>query len=101
MNDSPLQPDPLLDPLFARARAERRDTSRAEYAFETRLLANLPRPETRTNLGALAWRLLPFFALVVLGLGLVQFEAGRDSLDAEQAASLQNPETVDLFSTFQ
>ena len=102
MNDSPFQPDPLLDPLFARARAERRDTSRAEYAFETRLLANLPRPaEKRSDMGVLAWRLLPFFALVVLGLGIVQFETGRDSQDAEQAASLQNPETVDLFSTFQ
>jgi hypothetical protein len=91
----------MLDPLFARARAERRDTLRIEYAFETRLLARLPRQETRTNLGALAWRLLPFFALVVLGLGLVQFETGRGAQDAEQAASLQNPETVDLFSTFQ
>ena len=101
MNDFSFQPDPLLDSLFARARAERRDTSRAEYAFETRLLARLPRQETRTNLGALAWRLLPFFSLVVLGLGFVQFETGRGAQDAEQAASLQNPETVDLFSTFQ
>jgi len=102
MNDSPFQPDPLLDPLFARARAERPDTSRAEYAFETRLLANLPRPnESRGGVGALAWRLLPYFALIVLGLGIFQFETGRDSQDAEQAASLQNPETVDLFSSFQ
>jgi hypothetical protein len=101
MNDSPFQPDPLLDPLFARARAERPDTSRVEYAFETRLLAHLPQKETRTGLGALAWRLLPFFALVVLGLGIVQFETGRGAQDAEQAASLQNPETVDLFSSFQ
>jgi hypothetical protein len=102
MNDSAFPSDPLLDPLFARARAERRDTSRAEYAFETRLLANLPRPaEKRTGMGALAWRLLPYLALVVLGLGIIQFETGRDSQDAERAASLQNPETVDLFSTFQ
>jgi hypothetical protein len=101
MNNSSFQPDPLLDPLFARARAERADTSRAEYAFETRLLARLPKNESRSGLGVLAWNLLPFFALVVLGLGVFQFETGRDSQDAEQAASLQNPETVDLFSTFQ
>ena len=101
MNNSDFQPDPLLDPLFARARAERPDTSRAEYAFETRLLARLPKNGSRSGVGALAWRLLPFFALVVLGLGVAQFEMSRDSQDAEQAASLQNPETVDLFSTFQ
>ncbi len=101
MKNTPFQPDPLLDPLFARARTERSDTSRAEYAFETRLLARLPKNEARSGVGALAWRLLPFFALVVFGLGVVQFETGRDSQDAEQAASLQNPETVDLFSTFQ
>jgi hypothetical protein len=101
MNNTPFQPDPLLDPLFARARAARPDTSRAEYAFETRLLARLPKNEARSGIGALAWRLLPFLSLVVLGLGFVQFEMSRDSRDAEQAASLQNPETVDLFSTLQ
>ena len=101
MNPSPLPPDPRLDPLFALARAEQRDFSRAEYAFETRLLARLkaaaPGP---IGMGRLAWRLLPYFALVVLGLGAWQIEADHQSQEAAQAASLQNPEVVDLFASF-
>jgi hypothetical protein len=102
MNDSPFPPDPLLDPLFARARAARPETARAEYAFETRLLARLPVARTGqpSGLGRLAWRLLPFFALLVLGLGAVQMEFNHQSQEAAQAASLQNPEVVDLFVTF-
>jgi hypothetical protein len=102
MSDSSFPPDPLLDPLFARARAERRDTSRAEYAFETRLLARFSPTGSRqpAGLGRLAWRLVPFFALVVLALGVLQVELSRESQEATQTASLQNPEVVDLFSTF-
>jgi hypothetical protein len=102
MNNSSFNPDPLLDPLFARARMESPDTARAEYAFETRLRARVSSASSRpaAGLGRLAWRLLPFFALVVLGLGALQLELGRQSQEASQAASLQNPETVDLFSSF-
>jgi hypothetical protein len=102
MNDSSFSPDPLLDPLFAQARSARPETSRAEYAFETRLLARLPgRSAGQTaGLGRLAWRLLPFFALVVLGLGALQMECSHQSQEAAQAASLQNPDVVDLFATF-
>jgi hypothetical protein len=102
MNDSSSSPDPLLDPLFARARMERPDTSRAEYAFETRLLAKLTSASTRSTggVGSLAWRLVPYFALVVLGLGALQMESDRQSQEAAQAASLQNPDVVDLFATF-
>ena len=102
MNDAPSPPDPLLGPLFARGRAARRDTARAEYAFETRLLARLTSASARqpAGLGLLAWRLLPFFALVVLGLGALQMEFNHQSQEAVQAASLQNPEVVDLFATF-
>ena len=101
MNDSPFSPDPLLDPLFARARARRPDTARAEYAFETRLLARLAHRPESARVGGLAWRLLPFFALVVVVLGICQVETDRTSQEAEQAASLQNPEAVDLFSSLE
>jgi hypothetical protein len=37
---------------------------------------------------------------VVLGLGVVQVQADRASQQAQQAASLQNPDAVDLFATF-
>ena len=92
-----------LDPLFARARAVRSDTARTEFAFETRLLARLREARTpvRSGMGVLAWRLLPYLALIVLGLGAVQWKTGHESQEAEQAASLQNPEAVDLFATFQ
>jgi len=101
MNDSSFTPDPLLDPLFARAREQRPDTARAEYAFETRLLARLSQRPEGARVGALAWRLLPFFAAVVLVLGVCQVEASHDSQEAEQAAALQNPEAVDLFSSLE
>lgn len=103
MNDSSFEPDPLLDPLFARAREQHATTMRAEYAFETRLLARLREKQNpkRSGIGLLAWRLTPFFALVVLALGIAQFEIGSASQDAEQAASLQNSEAVDLFSSLE
>jgi len=101
MNDSSFPPDPLLDPLFAGARARRPDTARAEYAFETRLLARLAHRSEGARVGVLAWRLLPFFALVVMVLGICQVETGRTSQEAEQAAALQNPEAVDLFSSLE
>ena len=92
-----------LDSLFARARAVRPDTARAAFAFETRLLARLREKgcPARSGMGLLAWRLLPYLALVVLGLGAFQWQSGHESQEAEQAASLQNPEAVDLFATFQ
>lgn len=91
-----------LDPLFEQARALRADTTRAEFAFETRLLARLreARPPAHCGIGLFAWRLLPYLALVVLALGVVQVQTERESQQAEQAASLQNPEAVDLFATF-
>ena len=75
-----------LDALFARARVSRLDTARAEFGFETRLLARLRemRAPARSGIGRFASRLLPY----------------RASQQAEQAASLQNPEAMDLFATF-
>ncbi len=101
MNDYPPTPDPLLDSLFAQARQQRPATARAEYAFETRLLARLPKRPESARVGSLAWRLLPFLAAIVLVLGVCQMEASHASQEAEQAAALQNPEAVDLFSSLE
>ena len=61
--------DQKLDALFAAARtAPQADTSRAEYAFETRLAARL-RAESAGTLSAWAWKLCPFFAAVALAVG--------------------------------
>ncbi len=61
--------DPFLDRLFAAARSEVPDTSRLEFAFETRLLARL-RQERAAGVFAWAWKLAPFFAAVVVALGV-------------------------------
>lgn len=61
--------DPMLDRLFEAARAEAPDTSRAEFAFETRLMGRL-RDEQSSSVFAWAWKLAPFFAAVVIAVGL-------------------------------
>jgi hypothetical protein len=101
MNDASPTPDPLLDALFAQARQQRPDTARAEYAFETRLLARLSKRSESAPVGLLAWRLLPFFTVIVLILGVCQVETSHASQEAEQAAALQNPDAVDLFSSLE
>ena len=62
MNDNT---EEKLHALFAAARADERDTSRAEYGFETRLAARL-REEGGGSLSAWAWKLCPFFAALAL-----------------------------------
>ncbi len=58
--------DEQLNKIFQTARTKP-DTSRAEYGFETRVLARLREPVAPWF--ALAWRLLPAFAAVVLVAG--------------------------------
>ena len=60
--------DQKLDALFAAARASAPDTSRAEFAFETRLAARL-RSENSASIFSWAWRLCPFFAALALAVG--------------------------------
>ena len=62
------EPDPQLDALFRAARSEAPDTARAEFGFETRLMARL-REERGTGIFAWAWKLAPFFAAVALAAG--------------------------------
>jgi hypothetical protein len=68
--------DQKLDALFAAARASAPDTSRAEFAFETRLAARL-RAENSGSLFAWAWRLCPFFAALALAVGWWSHTAQR------------------------
>ena len=62
--------DDQLSQLFAAARQASTDTTRAELAFETRLLARL-RAERRSARPwyIWTWRLAPVFAAIVLALG--------------------------------
>jgi hypothetical protein len=60
--------DDDVDQLLAQARLMRPETARGELAFETRLMARL-RSE-RESIGLWSWRLVPWFAAVVLALGV-------------------------------
>jgi len=83
-----------LDALFATAREHRPDTSRAEYGFETRLLARLRerrQPDAVSLWSVVTWRMAPFFAVCVVALALWQAEVSSESNDAAVAAGLNNP----------
>jgi hypothetical protein len=59
--------DPL-DELFAAVRAEAPDTERAQFGFETRLLARI-REERSGSWFSCAWKLSPYFAALALVAG--------------------------------
>jgi len=69
MNDSrnPMSEEEL-DQLLAQARLLRPDTERQEFAFETRLLGRLR--EDPESIGFWSWRLVPWFAAIVVALGV-------------------------------
>ncbi len=65
----PSSGDDGLDALFRAVRENPADTSRAEFAFETRVLA-LVRDERRTSMFAWAWKLTPFMAALAIAAGV-------------------------------
>jgi hypothetical protein len=92
--------DADLDALFTAARARRPDTAKAEFAFETRLLARLHEKRDNGSAWAMAsWRLMPFFAVGVLALTLWQVEVAYETTDAEQAAFAQNADPLQGWSS--
>jgi hypothetical protein len=58
-------PSTKLDRLLQAARSGEPDTSRLEFAFETRLMARLAE-ERGSSIFAFAWRLCPFFAALAI-----------------------------------
>src|SRR5205809_6666297 len=64
-NDS----DHRLDTLFHAARLEVWDTARAEFGFETRLMARM-REERGSSVYSWAWKLAPFFAALAIAAGV-------------------------------
>jgi hypothetical protein len=58
-----------LDKLFAAARQATPDTTRAEFGFETRLLARL-RSGRSAPAWQFVWRLVPVFAMVVIAVAV-------------------------------
>jgi len=99
MNDPVPQPRDPLDALFALARERRPDTSAAEYAFETRLMARLRAPGKIESLWAkISWRMIPFFAACVLILAVWHAEVASDTHEAMQLAYAEDPDSVDLWN---
>jgi len=99
MSNSIPPPDDRLDALFALARARRPDTSAAEYAFETRLMAHLRTVEKTQSIWAkVSWRMIPFFAMCVVILALWHAEVASETHEAEQLAYAEDSDTVDLWS---
>lgn len=71
-----MNPDPL-DTLFSTVREDAPDTSRAEYGFETRVMARI-RADGRISWQGWAWRLCPFFTALAVATG-AWFYSHRDT----------------------
>jgi hypothetical protein len=76
--------DEQLNELFRAARTSRPDTSRAEYGFETRLMAAIRELRKQpTPWATVAWRLMPVFAAIVVVAGAwsysVQSQTGPEA----------------------
>lgn len=68
MNDNA---DNRLDALFAAARQNSTDTSRAEWGFETRVMARLREEGSPfASVVTWAWKLCPFFAALAVATAL-------------------------------
>ena len=66
--------DELLDRLFSAGRMKKPDFAPAEEYFETRLMATLAeRREVRGSWSAWAWRLVPWFATIVIVVGIAGY----------------------------
>lgn len=79
--------DEELNQLFKTVRNAAPDTSRAEYGFETRLLARI-REERRgsSSIFGWAWRLCPYFSALVAALAVWTWFSPLD-LDLQAIAS--------------
>jgi hypothetical protein len=96
MNDSD------LDRLFAAARARRPDTSRQEYAFETRLMSRLraqrqEQGDTSSIWAMVSWRMIPFFATCVMGLAMWHSQLSNTE-ETAAVNTVENPESAYLWN---
>jgi hypothetical protein len=99
MNETGHNSDDGLDALFALARARRADTGKAEYAFETRLMARLrAERESESVWAKVSWRLVPFFAACVVGMAVWHSEVASEAHLAEQVAMTENADAVDVWN---
>jgi hypothetical protein len=95
--------DRMLDDLFAIARAKRADTSRAEYGFETRLMARLrsegAAPQDTSSVWAMvSWRLMPIFLTCTLAVAICEWRIGDNLDEAAAYASVEQPESAEVWT---
>jgi hypothetical protein len=76
-----MNPDPL-DSLFRAVREDAPDTSRAEYGFETRVMARI-RSERRSTWQGWAWRLCPFFTALAVAVSAWFYQHREDAPGGE------------------
>jgi hypothetical protein len=81
--------DEQLNRLIAAARQAPPETGRAEFGFETRLLARLRAERPRgTPWLAWTWRLAPVFAAIVIALGIWTFTGTSPQAATEEETLL-------------
>ena len=86
--------DARVDKLFAATCGIKPDTSRAEYGFETRLMARLRAQQDQAlPWYAFAWKLIPAFAAVVVALGVWTY-AGSNTTDLQGAIAGDHEENA-------
>lgn len=89
MNDNA---DHRLDALFAAARQEPRDTGRAEWSFETRLMARVREEGSPfAPIITWAWRLCPFFAAIAVATAFWSQTAGAREKTEEYLLAQTTP----------
>ncbi len=92
-------PDPL-DQLFAEARSRPLDTASIEYALETRVLARIrERRAGRSSWMGLSWKLIPFFAAIVVLAGVWEQQMTQANSDAERLAFDPNSSALNLWES--
>ena len=91
-----------LDKLLKAARGAKRDTSRAELGFETRLMARIRAERAQAAPWfAFAWKLVPAFAAIVIALGVWNYAALSDEpADLRAAIAGTNPDESTLTTHF-
>jgi len=92
--------DKRLDELLSAVRAQKPDTSRLEYGFETRLMARLREEGSAAKpWHAFAWRLSPVFAGIVVALGIWTYCSPRDpEMDAAAVTASDEAQMVEYLT---
>jgi hypothetical protein len=94
-------PHDHLDAVFALARGQRPDTSRAQYGFESRLMARLRerrQPDPASLWATVSWRMIPFLAAGMIALTLWNSQVVAETYETTSLSNLQNPQTADFLS---